>query len=349
MSRAAHEWRGSKEPADIMKNASRWWILIIACSLAMTSHLIHAGRAAAAYPDRPIALLVGFAPGGSMDLSARALTNAVKKILGVPVVIENKPGGTGTVALTSMLAQKPDGYTLCATPSSVLIRVPQMQQVPFRPLKSFKPIIGYSTPQLGIVVKSDAPWKTLNELVDDARKHPGKIKYATTGVGSTTHAAVEEIASKERAQMIHVPYKGGSEALPALLGGHVDFASLTSEFVPSMKAGQIRLLATMSEKRLPKFANVPTLKEAGYDFVNDAVFSIVGPYNLPPASVEKLERSFAEAITNKDYLETLDRIDLVPVFYSGKQFEDFLKIHWVKINRHMIAVGLIKEAATPFE
>ena len=100
-----------------MKTASKWSVLVIASSLVMASHLIHASRATAAYPDRPITLLVGFAPGGSMDLSARALANAVKKILGVPVVIENKPGGTGTVALTSMLDHNPDGYTLCATPA----------------------------------------------------------------------------------------------------------------------------------------------------------------------------------------------------------------------------------------
>ncbi|MBE0558932.1 MAG: tripartite tricarboxylate transporter substrate binding protein [Proteobacteria bacterium] len=321
----------------------------IAGVLFLASSVVDVGCATAAYPDRPITLLVGFAPGGSMDLSARALANAVKKVTGTPVVIENKPGGTGTVALSALLSQTPDGHTLCATPSSVLIRVSQMQQLPFRPLKSFKPIIGFSTPQLGIVTKSDAPWKTLKDLVDDAVKHPGKIKYATTGVGSTTHAAVEEIAAKAKARLIHVPYKGGNEALMALLGGHVDFASLTSEFVPSLKAGQIRLLATMNDKRSPKFPGVPTLKEAGYDFVNDAVFSVVGPHNLPREIVEKLKKIFAVAIQNREYLATLDRIDLVPVFYDGRQFEEFLQSNWGKINRHLIASGLIKKAATPLD
>lgn len=324
----------------------RRFILAIAGGLVMTSLVIGNGQVMAAYPDRPVSLLVGFVPGGTMDLSARALAKAVEKVLGQPVVIENKPGGTGTVALAALLSQKPDGYTLCATPSSVLIRVSQMQQVPFKPLKSFKPIIGYATPQLGIVVKNDAPWKTLKDLVNDARKHPGKIKYATTGVGSTTHAAVEEIAAKERAHMIHVPYKGGIEALTALLGGHVDFASLTSEFIPSMKAGQTRLLATMGDKRAPKFARVPTMKEAGYDFVNDAVFSIVVPSNLPPDRVKKLEDAFARATKDKQYREALDKIDLVPVYYDGKSFEDFLMVNWKKINKHLIATGLIQEAAT---
>lgn len=332
-----------------MKSTGKGCALVIAVSIAIAGCLAVASRATAAYPERAVTLLVGFSPGGSMDLSARTLAGALKTILGVPVVIENKPGGTGTVALASLLAQSPDGYTLCATPSSVLIRVPQMQQVPFRPLKSFKPLVGYCSPQMGIVVKGDAPWQTLKELLADARKLPGKITYATTGVGSTTHAAVLEIAGKDKAQMIHVPYKGGREALLALLGGHVDFASLTSEFIPSTKAGQTRLLAAMSERRLPKFTEVPTLKEAGYPFVNDAVFSIVGPYNLPTAIAEKLETAFAGAMGNKDYIETLAKLDLIPLSYNGRQLEEFLKSHWVKINRQLLAADLIKEAATPPE
>jgi tripartite-type tricarboxylate transporter receptor subunit TctC len=261
-------------------------------------------------------------------------------------MIDNKPGGTGTVALAALLAQNPDGYTLCATPSSVLIRVPQMQQVPFKPLRSFKPLIGYATPQLAIVVKSDAPRKTLKDLVTEAGQHAGKIKYATTGVGSTTHAAVEEIAGKDKLQMIHIPYKGGSEALMALLGGHVDFASLTAEFIPSLKAGQTRLLATMNETRSQQFASAPTLKELGYDFVNDAVFSIIGRSNLPPAIAEKLEYALTQATHDKEYLEALNKLDLIPVYYDGKKLEAFLEANWIKINRHLIASGLIREAAT---
>jgi tripartite-type tricarboxylate transporter receptor subunit TctC len=322
------------------------FVWAMAVGLFIMSPVIGSNPAMAAYPNRPITLLVGFAPGGSMDMSARALATAVEKILGQPVVIESKTSGTGTVALAALLSQSPDGYTLCATPSSVLIRVSQMQQVPFKPLKSFKPIIGFATPQLGIAVKNDAPWKTLKDLVKDAKKNPGKIKYATTGVGSTTHAAVEEVAFKEKMRMIHVPYKGSIEALTALMGGHVDFASLTSEFIPSVKSGQVRLLATMGDGRSPSFPLVPTMKESGYDFVNDAVYAIVARADLPPDMAKMLEAAFARAIKDKQYLEALDRIDLIPVYYTGKRFEDFLKANWGQINKHLISTGLIKEAAT---
>jgi tripartite-type tricarboxylate transporter receptor subunit TctC len=324
--------------------------LVWALSLALAAALVIVNSPARAeYPERPITLLVGFAPGGSLDLSARALAASAEKILGKPVIIENKTGGTGTVALAALLSQNPDGYTLCATPSSVLIRVPQMQKVPFKPLKSFKPIIGYTAPQLGIAVRTDSPWKSLRDLVNDARKNPGKLKYATTGVGSTTHAAVEEIAARDKVQMIHVPYKGSNEAMTALMGGHVQFASLTSEFVPLVKAGKLRLLATMGEERSPTFPRVPTMKEAGYDFVTDAVYAIVAPAQLPPDLGNKLEKAFSQAIKDKQYLNTISKMDLVPVFYNSRNFEKFLRVNWGVINRHLVSAGLVKQAATPPE
>lgn len=330
-----------------MKKSS-WFLVALAAFCAVIS-LPGAFRAEAAYPERPITLLVGFAPGGSMDLSARALAKSAEKILGRPVLIENKPGGTGTVALAALLSQKHDGYTLCGTPSSVLIRVSQQQPVPFKPFASFRPLIGFAEPQLGIVVKNDAPWKTLKDLVADAAKHPGKIKYATTGVGSTTHAAVEEIAGKARLQMTHIPYKGSMEALTAVLGGHVEFAALTSELVPSVKSGQTRLLAVISEKRSPKFPEVPTLKELGYHFANDAVFAMVAPADIDAAVAKKLGEAFAAAAKDKEYLDALDKINMVPVYYDGKALDAFLRYHWKVINKHLKATGAIKEAATPPE
>jgi tripartite-type tricarboxylate transporter receptor subunit TctC len=321
-------------------------VLIIMFAMLMFVSFVCEKETFAQFPDRTITILVGFSAGGSMDLSARALAASAEKILGQPMVIENKPGGTGTVALAAMLSQNPDGYTLCATPSSVLIRVSQTQEVPFKPFTSFKPIIGFAEPQLGIVVKNDAPWKSLKELVIYAGKNPNKLKYGTTGVGSTTHAAVDEIAFRKKLQMIHVPYKGSIEALTALLGGHVDFASLTSELIPSVKAGQTRLLAVISEKRSPIFPNVPTLKELGYDFANDAVFSVVAPAGIPAPVAKKLEETFTAATKSKEYLEALDKIGMIPVYYDSNKFSKFLRVYWKKINKHLISTGIIKEAAT---
>jgi len=328
-----------------MNNNSRWR-LAITFTLFVLCLAFPNGQAQAAYPDRPVTILVGFAPGGHMSMSARALALSLSRIIGQPVIIENKAGGTGTVALMSMLAQKHDGYTLCATPTSVLIRVSQIQKAPFKPFSSFKLIIGYAAPQLGIIVKSDAPWKSLADLVKGAKANPGKLKFATIGIGSTTQAAVDEIASVEKLRIIHVPYKGSAEVIASLLGGHVDFASLTSEFVPTVKAGQTRLLATMTEKRVPIFPDVPTMRELGYDFVNDAIFSIAAPADIPPDVFIKLEAALAQAVKSREYLEMMDKLDMIPVQYSQKELDAFLRIQWKVINRHLIGAGLIKEAAT---
>ena len=323
--------------------------LLWKCVLVMISLFLVVGIAKAEYPENTVSLYVGFSPGGSLDLSARALALSVQKVLGKSVIIENKVGGTGAVALASMLSQKHDGYVLCATPTSVLVRVSQIQNMPFKPLKSFKPIIGYASPQLGILVKNDVPWKTLKDLVSDARKNPGKLTYATTGLGSTTQAAVEEISIKENIRMVHVPYKGSMEAMTALMGGHVNMASLTSEFIPMVKSGQLRLLATMGEERSQTFPSIPTLKEEGYDFANDTVYAIVGPTNLEPALAEKLEKAFAEAMKDKQYLDVLEKDNLIPIHMTGKDLDLFIKKNWKIINKHLIASGIIKQAATPLE
>ena len=314
--------------------------------LFLTCITLHTGQALAAYPDRPVTILVGFAPGGHMSLSARALALSMSRIMGQPVIVENKAGGTGTVALMAMLAQKPDGYTLCATPTSVLTRVSQMQKVPFKPFSSFKLVMGYATPQLGIIVRNDSPWKSMKDLIKDARVNPGKLKFATIGVGSTPHAGVDEISAAEKLKMIHIPYTGSAEVIAALLGGHVDFASLTSEFVPTVRAGQTRLLATMTERRVSAFPDVPTFRELGYDFVNDAVFAIAAPADIPPDIANKLEAVLAQAVKSKDYLETIDKIDMLPVQYGSKDLDAFIRIQWKVINKHLIGAGLIREAAT---
>ena len=305
--------------------------------------------AVAQFPERQVTLLVGHAAGGSLDLSARALARSAEKRLGRTIVVENKPGGTGTIALITMLSRKPDGYTLCAASSSSILRAGQLHPLPFKAFTSFRPIIGYTEPLLGIVVKGDAPWKTMPELVADIRKNPGKIKYASPGVGSTQHTTVMAVVLNDRLEVIHVPYKGSIEAATAVLGGHADFAALTSEFVPMVRAGQMRLLTLASEKRLSAYADVPTMIELGYDYSNDAVFVIVAPADIDPAAVAKIDAAFLDAAKDPEYLEALDRISMLPAYYDDKAYGAFMRKHWKRINAQLKAAGLIKEAATPPE
>ena len=322
-------------------------LVLGALSFSLAALAFFAPGAKAEFPEKPITIEVAFAPGGSMDMSTRAMAAAAEKQLGKPIVVENKGGGGGTVALALVANAKPDGYMLCAATSTGIVRAPQMQKVTYRPLKAFTPIIGFATPQNAIVVRSDAQWKTLKELLEYAKKNPNKVKYSTTGVGSAMHHAMAYLEHQESIKWIHVPYKGTADALTALMGGHVDVCSSGPEHVPFARAGQVRILAYTEEKRNPKQPDVPTLKELGYDFVNETVFSIVGPAGLSADVLSRLEGAFAKAKDSPEFKGVVERLDLIPVYYNSKEYDRFLKDSWARLEKNLKETGLIKEPATP--
>jgi tripartite-type tricarboxylate transporter receptor subunit TctC len=237
-----------------------------------------ASPAHAEYPDRLITALISFAPGGSADMSFRALAIGAEKYLSQSIIMDNKGGGGGTLALANVANAKPDGYTICQAASTGIVRAPQIQKVTYKPLKSFTPIMAYvGAHNSGLAVRSDAPWKTMKEFLDYAKKNPGKIKYGTPGVGSAPHHAMEYLAYKEGIKWVHVPYTGSAPAMTALLGGHLDAGSVGPEWVPFAQAGNFRILGTHEYKRSAAFPDIPTFREQGYDFVNETVFSVFGP------------------------------------------------------------------------
>jgi tripartite-type tricarboxylate transporter receptor subunit TctC len=303
-------------------------------------------EARAEFPDRPITMYISMAPGGSVDICTRSISAAAEKILGKPIIIENRAGGGGTVAYALVANAKPDGYTLCGGVSTGIVRAPQMQKVTFKPLKSFAPLIAYAGPYNGIVVKADAPWKTFKEMVEYAKKNTNKIKYGTGGIGTAMHHAMAFVEHQDGIKWIHVPYKGNADALTALLGGHVDVASVGPEWVPFVKSGTMRILAVTEEKRNPNFADVPTLKDLGYDFANETVFCIVGPAGLPPDITKKLENAFAKAAESKEVKVAVEKLDLVPILIVGKDYDDYLKRVWSRLEKNLKETGLVKEPAT---
>lgn len=305
------------------------------------------GVARSEYPERPVTIIVGFPAGGAIDLPIRAIAMGSEKYLGQPIIVENRPGGSGQVSLSMTAAAKPDGYTLCGASANTIIRVPLMQKVTtYKPLKSFTPIIGYASSHNALVVKSDAPWKTFKELIDYAKKNPGKIKYSTAGIGTSMHHAMEYLALKEAVKWVHIPDKGNIPAITALLGGHVDACSSGSDFSPYAKSGRVRALAVYIENRLPAFPDVPTLRELGYDFAIEQVFCIVGPAGLPPEVVRKLENAFKKGLETPQFKLTIEQLDNIPVYYNSEDFGRFLKEIWFKLEKSLKETGIIKEAAT---
>lgn len=305
-----------------------------------------AGLAHAEYPDRPITLMVAFEAGGSLDLLVRSMVPGVEKELKQPLIIENKGGGGGTLALSVMSTTKPDGYTITAAASTGVVRAPQLQKVPYKPLKDFMPVVAFGAVQNALVVRNDAPWKSLKNLVEYARNNPGKVRCGSVGSGSAQHHAIEVITHKDKVKIIHIPYKGGGPAITALLGGHIEACSLGPIFASHAKAGSVRVLALEEGKRSPDFPDVPTMKELGYDFENDTYYCILGPAGLPPDVVKKLEAAFTKAMEAPEFKTMFVEMGMAPGYLNSTDFDRYLKDLWPKLEKSMRETGLIEKSAT---
>lgn len=275
------------------------------------------------FPSKPIIIYCGFSAGATTDLSARALADAGQKKLGVPVVVENKPGGGATVAATLLANQKPDGYTLAVISSSALDTRHMMLNVAYDPFKDFTYILSYSRYIGGICVKTDSPYKSIQDLIEAARKNPGALTYSSSGTGATQQLAVEFLAKQAKVKFKHVPFKGGAPASTALIGGHVDFTAGAGIHRTYAKQGVFRMLALTisSGKKDPEFPDVPTLEELGYKDVPAAIYVLLGPRGLPDPIFKKLEASFRQGVYSPEFQNILKNLAIPFDFKDRKQLE----------------------------
>jgi tripartite-type tricarboxylate transporter receptor subunit TctC len=316
-------------------------IILLAATVLM---LVFGASAMAEYPDKPITMYAVFAPGGSLDSSARALCVAAEKVLGKPIVMVTKAGGGGTVGAAVLAGESPDGYTLAAATTSTLAVIPLRRKVPFRPLADFTYIFGYCAPSSGIQVRPDSPFKTFKDLVEYAKKNPGKIKYSSAGAGTPMHLAMAYVGQQEKINWIHVPYPGSADAGTACLGGHVDVVS--SGELNLALTGQLVAIATHTETRLPQLPDVPTLMELGYDFFNETKFGIFGPAGMDPAVVKKLEDAFAVAVEDPRFRDVAEKFTLIPVSMRSKEFTKYINELWGVMTKRLQDAELIEEPAT---
>jgi len=322
-----------------------WFVVTV--SLVFVQMVFFTGVCRSDYPDRPVTVLVSFDAGSTTDLIARTVAIGTEKALGARLVFENRGGGGGTVAMALLAKTKPDGYTVCATPTDTIAYTPLMQKVPFTPLKSFTPIIGMTAAaNTALIVNKDAPWKTFQEFTEYAKKNPGKIKYSTAGVGTGMHAAMEYVGNKDGIKWTHIPFKSAAAARTAMMGGHVDACSAGAEFVPFAREGQVRVLATHGEKRSLQFSKVPTLKELGYDFTKETIHSIFGPANLPTEILQKLEMAFTKGTETPEFKALIEKLDCTPAYLNSKDLDRYVKDLWVRAEKMFKDASIIKEAAT---
>ena len=285
------------------------------------------------YPTRAVNLLISFAAGGPVDTCARKLVPEVTKILGQEIVVINRPGGGGSLAAGLLASSKGDGYTLLAHTTAGLTNSPHLESVPFDPLNDIIPVIQFGSLVVPFVVLSDSPFKSFKDLVEFARKNPGKVSCSNPGVGTSPQLAIELVNLQEKVNIVIVPFDGSAPALTALLGGHVTACGSSITGIMSyLKAGKVRALAVTSEKRLEVLPNVPTLFELGYpQGVFIEAYLISAPKGTPPSVVKKLEEAFRKAIGTPDFRTFVKDSNLyVEDPMSGQKLKDFIEKEYTK-------------------
>ncbi|HYB20079.1 MAG TPA: tripartite tricarboxylate transporter substrate binding protein [Thermodesulfobacteriota bacterium] len=286
------------------------------------------------FPSRPVEVIVGFAPGGGTDLTARAVANHATKYFGQPFIVVNKAGAAGTIASQYVAAAKPDGYTLLTAGGSETTTAGHFRKLPFHPLNDFEPVICIVGQQIGLSVKADTPWKTIQEFIADAKRSPERYSYATSGIGSLYHAAVLVLEMKTGIKLRHVPFKGGAETLSALLGGHVDVAiSAPDEAYALIEGGRVRSLVTFSNRRSRLIPNVPTLREVGYGFFMENMKGFVGPKGIPKPIIQKIHDG-VKRMMNEDpgFKDSLDKVNLEMNYLNSEDFGKALRFMYDQIG-----------------
>lgn len=310
--------------------------------MALASTVPLGSARAQGFPSRPITLIAPSVVGGSTDAICRAMAESVGRRLGVAVVVENKAGVGGALGGLALASAKPDGHTVALLPLATF-RIPLMQKMAFDPLRDIAYVVGLGGFVFGLAVAADAPYRTLAELLDHARKHPGEVSYGHAGIGSTPHLAVEELAQKAGVQFTAVPYKGSNEALAALLGGQISMMSGTTEFVPHVQSGKLRVLATLGERRAAAFPDVPTLRESGVDIVNESPFGIGAPRGTDPAVIRTLHDAFRASLDDPMVKAVFARFMLPMIPMSSAEYEAFAR-RTVPVERATLArLGLLRK------
>ena len=315
----------------------RHLLQLAAATLAVSS----AAAWAQTFPVRPIKLVIAFPAGGPTDITMRQLADNASKILGQPVIIDNKPGAGGTLPAQALQTAQPDGYTLAQMPLGVF-RLPYTTKINWDPVKDINYVINVTGYAFGIVVPADSPFKTWADFVAYAKANPGKLTYGSTGTFTSPHLTTELIAQKAGIQLQHVPYKGSADLMLATVSGQLMAAADSTGFAPQVEAGKLRVLNTWGDKRLAKVPDAPTQKELGYDTVQNSPFGIGAPKGTPSEVVQKVHDAFKKAMEEPSYVAALGRYDMLPNYMSSADYTKFAQDTFGREKALIEKLGLAK-------
>ena len=269
---------------------------------------------AQSWPQKPVHLIVGYAPGGTTDLIARPLADRLGKVLGQPVLVENKAGGAGVIAVEYVARAAPDGYNILVSPADPFTILPSLQShLRFSPTKDFAFIITVARGPILVLAHPSVPASNLKELIALAKAHPGKYGYATSGTGTGQHLTGELLKERAGIDLIHVPYKGGGQAISDLVGGQVPLAVLGSgPTLPQVRAGKIKAIALSTKTRLPSDPAIPTLDEQGLaGFDTSQWFLLAAPAGTPAEIVARMNKEVAAILNEADFRRRLLEFGMV--------------------------------------
>jgi tripartite-type tricarboxylate transporter receptor subunit TctC len=299
-----------------------WWLVLLAV-------LVAAGSVTAQepFPSRPLQIVVPFPPGGVADLHARPIAPVLERILKQPIAVVNKSGAAGAVGMQFVATSQPDGYTLLLALSSISI-IPEVDRLFARPpaytRDQLAPIALLSADPTVLVVKASSPWKSMADLVADAKRRPGAITFSSSGVYGTLHMAMELLSHAAGIKLRHVPYAGGGPAVTALLGGHVDaLASGPSVVIPHLKAGTLRTLAGWGDKRLAALPDVPTLKELGYEAEFYIWAGLFAPKGTPAPVMRALRDAARQAVADPEFKGAMAKLETPIHYLDAEEFQKF--------------------------
>ena len=297
---------------------------------------------AADYPNKPIRILVSFAPGGLTDLIARALQPRLQEAFGQPVVIDNKPGAGGTVAEALLARSAPDGYTMLLSADSVPANPHLVSSLSYDTFKDLTPVAVLTRIPLVMLVNNTVPASNLKEFVAYAKANSGKLSYGSPGIGTSNHLYSEVFKDLTGIEMPHVAYKGGGPAMTDLIGGHVQALLISSTLAaPQVAGGKVKALAVTSEKRSAQMPNVPTFAEEGFaDFKPQQWTGLFVPAGTPPAIVSRISSEFAKSMKSPEVITRLNELNAEPVLSTQTEFAAMLKREHETLGKLIKARGI---------
>ncbi|MGD9941642.1 MAG: tripartite tricarboxylate transporter substrate binding protein [Burkholderiaceae bacterium] len=303
--------------------------------------LPHSVRANDVYPSKPITLVCPWTAGGHTDIFLRGTAELASKYLpnGQRFVVVNRPGASGAVGAQHVLRSAADGYTAMQFVTAVL-RTPYVQDPGYHPLRDFTYIIAMADLSFGMVVRADAPWKTVNDVIAAAKKEPGKVSYATSGMGTAPHLLAEDFAQRNGLKLNHVTFKGSETAL-AVAGGHVDLLIDTPNWEPLQRTGKVRLLGVVGSDRLAPWPDVPTFAEQGVMLdAFSAPYGLIGPANLPDRVLNVLHDAFRKSMDEPEFQALLDRLHFKRFYKGPKEFSEWAHTNFEHQGKTLGRLGL---------